>query len=209
MSTVAELFSRITTLLNDTYKVRWTEPELLQWFNDGLRDTSVIDPAASQKSYVDTLDPGAKQSLPAEAMLLIDIVGNVAAGGAAAKQIRMCDRATLDAAFPGWQMETPKASIQNVMYDPRYRRTYWVYPPAVAGIQIELVYSFIPVVVATTDTVPLDPIYNTPLVDYVLYRSLSKDSEAGNAQRAAGYLSTFTAAVQAIVATRTGSAPKE
>lgn len=210
MAQVSELLQRAQDILNDAGFVRWTKPELLRWLNDGMRDLLPLDPTACQKTATVILADGAMQTLPAEAVQLLDVVGNVQDSGAPGRQIRLVSRPTLDAAFPKWQMESSKPYVSNVMYDVINRKIFWVYPPAQAGVKIDLVYSYIPSVVADTDNVPVDAMYQTPLVDYVLFRAFSKETEQqSSAARAAAHLQAFSSAVNTIVAMRGGNQPKE
>lgn len=42
----AEIIRRVGAILQDEDHVRWTVPELLEWINDGARETIVRRPAA-------------------------------------------------------------------------------------------------------------------------------------------------------------------
>ena len=96
--------------------------------------------------------------------------------------------------------------ILHYMFDPRDPKTFYVYPPAIASAQLELMYSGVPVDVAepasgaiysdVTGNLGVPDIYGNVILDYILYRAYSKDSEfAGNAARAATHYAAFSASL--------------
>ena len=82
----------------------------------------------------------------------------------------------------------------NFVYDNRDPLHFYVYPPAVNGAKLEILYAKQPAeITATSQTLGLLDIYAEPLFNYVLFRAYSKDAEFGaNAALAQGYLSLFT-----------------
>jgi hypothetical protein len=71
------------------------------------------------------------------------------------------------------------------MFDPAAPKTFWVFPPAVAGQTVEVLYGAIPPDVALNQVIVIDDIYEQPLIDYILFRAYSKDSDfTGNVERA-------------------------
>ena len=210
MAIVTDILTRAGDVLQDAGFTRWTRLELVRWFNDALRDLVNLDPTACEKNQVVSLIAGAKQALPADAVMLLDVVGNVNSDGATGRQIRMADRAVLDATFPKWQSESQKSYASNVMYDLKNRKTFYVHPPVIAGTQIELVYSYFPGDVTADSTVPVDAMYHTPLLDYVLYKAFAKESEQpASAQRAVAHFQAFTQGVQALITYRGGGQPQK
>lgn len=207
MAKVSSLTTRAGKILKDANHVRWTDAELLLWYNDAVRDTVQFDTAANSKHVTQILAAGARQSIPADAVALLDVAGNINADGSHGSQIFMCDRKALDAFMPKWQAGSQKTSVQNAMYDPGDRKTYYVYPPVAAGTKIEIVHSFIPseATNAASDDIALDPQYFTPLLDYMLWRAFSKDSEnPASKARADSHSSAFQSALAAIVSIRNG-----
>jgi len=196
MALVSTILTRVALILNDAAYTRWTTAELESWFNDGVRETVNLHRNANEKNVVVALVAGVKQAMPADAVVLIDVVGNVNADATAGKKIRPCLRQQMDTNFPKWQSDSPSLVIDNLMYDISNRKVFYVYPPALPGAKVELVHSFYPTAVTATSEIPLDAIFHTPLVDYILFRAYSKDAEvAQNAQLAASYLQLFRTAV--------------
>ena len=174
---------------------RWKDAELEVWANECIRQIITLDPAESPVTVTHTLSAGAYQTLLATDLYLLDVIGNT--GGA---QIRMTDRATLDTTFPGWQQDTAKGTIKDVMYDPKNRRVFWTYPPAINGTRIDIVVSQFPVDVTILSAFPLSDLYFNLAAEYICYRAHSKDAEEAVAARAVAHLKLFNDGVAAITA---------
>ena len=212
MAKVSSITNRAGKILKDANHVRWTAAELLLWYNDAVRDTVQFDTAANAKHATPILIAGARQSLPPDAVALIDVIGNINTDGSQGAQIFMCERKALDAFMPKWQSTSQKTVIQNAMYDPKDRKTFYVYPPVAAGTKIELVHSYLPneATDANSDDIALDPQYFTPLLDYVLWRAFSKDSEnPASKARAESHSSAYQSAISAIINIRNGISPTQ
>lgn len=191
----SEIIDRARIVLNDTDGVRWLNAELFKWINDGQRVIALVRPDSVVSNISLTLVAGTKQSLPTEALRLMDVVRNLSVSGAGGRSIRHVDRDVLDTVNPDWHTETQTGTIKNYVYDNRDPKTFYVYPPAQANTKVEVLYSKNPTdVAATTDALSVADIYADPLLNYVLYRAYSKDAEfAQNGQLSAGYLGTFNA----------------
>ena len=113
-------------------------------------------------------------------------VGGVTPGRA----VRYTDRDTLDSTFPDWHRDPPSNQVKHVVYDNRYPSIFYVYPPATVGIGLEIVYSKIPAVLTLeTQELEIPDLYFDSVVNYVMYRAYSKDTEmAQNGAMATTYL---------------------
>ena len=168
------------------------------WLNDGQREVLVFKPNANVVNTSIQLASGTKQSLPADGIQLIDVPRNMGSDGATpGKAIRIAMREILDAQSPDWHTETPSATTKHYMYTPLDPKHFYVYPPSNGAGQVELIYAAVPAKVATiANMISLDDIYSNVLVDYILYRAYSKDSDyAANPQRAAASQAAYTAAL--------------
>lgn len=199
------IIRRVVDTLQDTTSVRWPIPELVRYLNDGQREVILYRPDASIKNVSKTCVAGPKQALPVDGAKLIDVIRNSAVGSNNSS-VRLVPRVVLDSQIPNWYNLSGNISAVHYTYDPRDPKVFFVYPPALATTVIDISYSAYPTDVAEpadgsdyTDVVgsiDLPDIYGNIVMDYVLYRAYTKDSEyAGNAQRAQAHYGAFANAL--------------
>ena len=113
------------------------------------------------------------------------------------RAIRIVSRELLDNFNPNWHTATAAAEVRNYIYDTQDQTAFYVYPPNTGTQYVELNYSAQPTnLTSESDVISIFDIYQSSLVDYILYRACSKDAEyAPGLQLAQGYLATFVAAV--------------
>jgi len=186
-----DILQRTAILLQDEEFVRWTKEELFAWLNDAACEVVIRRPAARAVTGEITLDAGALQRLPDGGLELLDVVRNV--GG---RPVRRTDRQLLDDSAPDWPIMRQASAIKHYTFDERTPTVFYVYPPAKAGVTVEALYSEAPpAVAADDDLLELDRAYMGPLVSYLLYRALAKDSEFANGTLAAAHFQAFTEAL--------------
>ena len=199
------IIRRAVETLQDTTSIRWPVSELVRYLNDAQREVVLYRPDSMVTNSTLTCTAGTKQSLPANGAKLIEVIRN-SAPTSAKKSVRLVPREILDAQTPGWHNIPGTIDILHVMYDPRDPRTFYVYPPALATAQLDIVYAAYPTDItepadgslytAVTGNISLPDIYGNALLDYVLARCYTKDSEyAGNAQRAQAHYTLFANAL--------------
>lgn len=221
--TAKSIVQRATDLLQDQTSVRWPANELVRWLNDAQRAIVKARPDSMNTTATMTLATGSRQNLadgelafvPAK---LIEITRNMAASSTKGA-VRLVSRQMLDAQTPNWHNIPPVVNILHYMFDPRDPKTFYVYPPALATAQLEVMYSAYPADIvepaegslytAVTGNLSLPDIYADDVLNLVMFRAYSKDSEfAGNADRAASYLGMVTASLGAEIAATVAVGPK-
>lgn len=209
---------RVVDTLQDTTSVRWPIPELVRYLNDGQREVILYRPDATIKNVSMLCVNGPKQSLPADGAKLIDVIRNSALGSNNSA-IRLVAREILDTQIPNWYGLAGEESVVHYTYDPRDPKVFYVYPPALDTTEIDVAYSAYPTDITepadgstyadVTGNLDLPDIYGNIVIDYMLYRAYTKDSEyAGNAQRAAAHYQAFANALGIEVQGTTGVSPK-
>jgi hypothetical protein len=197
---VVDLLSQAQTLLLDAAGNRWSLPELQIWLNAAYREIVNIRPDSNTSVATFTCAAGIRQDLTIQfpgATELVEVVRNVASGSNHYAVIEV-DRKSLDDQRRSWPADPSSISIDNFMYDPRVPWQFLVYPPALSTAQLEVIYNSVPTPhtltlvqlqnPATAETIRLIDTYANPLLDYVMYRSFSKDSDdPSNEKRAAGH----------------------
>jgi hypothetical protein len=202
--TASDITTRASTLLLDTAAVRWPVPELLNWLNDGLRELAILKPGATGETKVLELARGTKQVLPDQYSALIRVIRNVTGpnnapvgvGGA----VTIISREMLDAVNLHWHdpTKTPfRAVVRHVILDPFEQQTFYTFPGNTGAGKIEVFVSAIPAeITQINQAIPIPATYRSALVDFVMYRALSKDLQlAGAAARATAHWTQFTTAL--------------
>jgi len=195
---VVDILGRASVILQDTAATRFTNANLLKFFNDGQREVVLHRPDANVTNATFSCASGSKQTLPAAALRLVDIHRNT--GGRVVTQV---ERVMLDQNLPTWHDAVAgNNGIEHFIYDSTDPKSFYVYPKAVSGTHsLEIVYSSVPSDIAisnfSTDTtlMGLDDVYANCLLDYVLHRAYQIDSEEGNISRAQMHFSAFAQSI--------------
>lgn len=190
---VSDVIAKASTVLQDASYVRWPLIELYKWINEAAKSIVVRRPDAGAATVNFTLVAGTKQALPATTFRLLDITRNMGNGTQPGLPLNQTDRKSLDQALPAWHSSTPAAVTTQYTYEPSLDpRVFYTYPPAISGNKLEIVYSAFPAAITDVgDSVAMDGEYEEAMVNYVLYRALSKDSEYANAQMATLHYTAF------------------
>lgn len=210
----SDIMKRASTILQDAGAVRWTAVELHDWLNQALVEVVNMKPNAKTMVAQLPLVAGTLQTLPAEYTRLSRVLRNVGAGGGRAVRV-LFRRETLDHQLPGWQDSSvlPNCKTVNMVYqDLAESRHFWVIPGNDGTGKVEAIVCAMPnpvprpsgdvTAVESYDTeVDLPDIYQTALLDLVLFRAFSKDGIAPEAAgRASAHYEKASAAIQALIA---------
>lgn len=197
--TAKAIIDKAAIQLIDLTNIRWTRAELLAWLNDGMRQIVTIQPSASSTTVSKQLVAGTRQYIPDDGWLLLSVYRNMGTNGTTpGRAIRIISREILDSFNPNWHTDTAKAEVRNYIYTDQDQTAFYVSPPNTGTQYVELNYSVQPAdLTVETQVIPIFDIFQSALVDYILYRACSKDAEyAPGLQLAQGYLATFIGAIQ-------------
>lgn len=188
-----DIIQRAQIELQDVVGVRWPATELVLYMKDGERSIAVKRPDQTAVEATQTLVAGERQTMPAAAASLIDITRNNSQFSK--KAITRTSQFVIEAVEPNWRTQTQSGEVVHFCYDMREPRTYLVYPPAIAGTQVQMIYSAYPVpdyeaagaaFGTVTGDITLADEWADALRYYILYRAWSKDSESGGNSTLAG-----------------------
>lgn len=204
--TAQSIVDRARHILQDTTAggTRWLDPELLKWLNDAQREIVLLKPNAYSSVEDINLTTGTKQVIPAEGLLLLSITRNTGGGA-----VRRVDRGILDSENPNWHGDTPAADVEHYVFDEDAPQTFWVYPPNNSSGSVEIIMSKAPEEVGViADTITLNDIYANVILDFLLYRAYSKDTDyAGNSNRAGVHYQAFNNSLGVKVQSEAASSP--
>lgn len=201
------ILSTALITLQDVTNVRWTTPELLGYLSEGVRALIVARPDAFNKKVAFTPVAGARQALPAECVVLIDILGNT---NGSQRAVTKVDMGLLSAINRDWQSGRQSAVARHFTYDERDPFSFYVYPPANGLGSIDLLHSFFPAdLTSAGDNVPLNAQWFSPLLNFVLGKSYEKDAEyGGNAAAAGAYMAAFASGLSTQIQAASTVSPK-
>lgn len=172
-TTAKQVIDSAVEVLHDDAGVRWPRADLLGYLNDGQREILLYRPDASTALVNHTLAAGFLQTLPAQAIRLMDVKCNVSG-----RACKLAKRDSLDDQRPSWRTDPASATVKAWTYDERDPKRFEVWPPATAFASLRLLISVPPADVANEDaTISLDDMYKGPLVSYIIHRAYLRDSE--------------------------------
>jgi hypothetical protein len=197
MATVDDVITRASDLLFDQSHVRWPEDELIRWINDAVREIIGYRPdlaAVTKPVSLPASGSSVQHDLSGDTHKCIRIIRVIRNIGGTGDAIRITDMANLTAYNPGWASADASSTVKNYMFDEETPTVFWTYPP-VSNATVEVSFLQMPEVLDSGgDKIPLPDTFFNPVLDYVMFRAMSKDAEAGNlSARAAGHLQAFKA----------------
>lgn len=216
MTEAKDIIKDAQTTLQDEDGIRWPAYELVGYLNAGQLQIVIQRPDQKCATTQQSLVAGFRQSIPTAAVALMDVLNN---STGRMRRITKVEQVQMDAVFPEWRSKQQSSEILHFMHDLREPRIFSVYPPAVVGTKVDIMYSTYPVNVpipagvlpasGVTGNIDIDDQWAQALLNYVLHRAYSKDAEfGGNTQLAASYLGLFNAAVGAQLQSTAIVAPK-
>lgn len=184
MSTAATILTTVRDLLVDTEPTgyRWSNAELLRYLNAAQRQIVFFRPDANAVEVVHSVaDTNPLRSIPTDGFKFIKVVCNISQNGDRGGRVQLVQVDVLDSLEPEWRRNvSTTASIDNFysnyVFDPRQRKNFWLYPRPVAGRNVYILYAATPTdVAATTSNMTLSAAFDSAMVEYVLFRALSKE----------------------------------
>ncbi len=180
-----KIIERAHTLLVDAGADRWGHDEMLQWLNDAVLAIISFRPDANVVTEAVQLVAGTKQSLPAGALRLEDVVRNMGADGETpSRPISFIERRQLDLDDPGWHGSIG-STVFHWAYSQENPKVWWCYPGAGTSSRpwVELAYSKVPDAMTVVDVdgatdtsdFPLEETFINPALSFMVYRAFSKD----------------------------------
>lgn len=203
--TAADVMRQASTILNDAGAVRWPLTELLDWINAATAEVALLKPTATATTISIALVSGTKQTVPAGYHQILRVLRNTTSGRA----VTPTTREIIDTQIPGWHATSVlpfTVDAAHFINEPEDQGAFWVVPGNTGTGSIDVVASAVPAKIARpanpllidsySASVPLHDIYQSAVIDYVLYRAFSKDAAVpGAAQRAQAYYAAFANAL--------------
>ena len=202
MSLASDIVDEVRGELNDedTSNLRWSDADMLVFVNAGQREIVTLLPEANMVEAINTITQGSstKQTIPSDGIKFIKCISaRDNTNSVRGPMMRRVERDALDSLFLEWShpdvdVDQPRVPnftnihtdvrYEQFAHDPREPYEYWIYPvPPVSGTTfLSFVYCQLPAdLVALSGTFALDDQYQNAMVEYVIYRCLSRDGRYG------------------------------
>lgn len=194
--TVSDVLVEVRELIQDsTIPLRYPDEFVVRKINQIVRRMVVLRPDLFTEIVPIACVPGNLQSAPADAVRLMDVLTNNA--NTAVKEV---SHDTLDMMVPDWRAVT--GPVVNWMRFPRDQRRFYIYPAAIGGETLTLVYARCPPTLGLPSVIPLNPAYMPAVVDGTTWLMESIDAEHVESARAAMFQRGFTEMIAGGLAAR-------
>jgi hypothetical protein len=201
--TGTQINTKVGLILQDATNIRWTTSEMCGWINSAQREIIIYKPNANPVTEAMVTVAGTKQSIPTSGIQLLEVIRNMGTNGTTAgNAITNINRNILDVTIPDWHTASASASSKHFCFDERIPQVFYLYPPQPTSSMgyVEVCYSKLPTdLTESAGSISgsiFNDLYETVIIDYVLYRAYSKDSEhTANAQQSIAHYQAFVAAL--------------
>lgn len=209
--TAASIMTLVGRNLSDEDAVRWTLPELCGWINEAVKAIILAKPSACASQIALSLQAGTLQAIGTGNLALLRLVRNLTSAGpprVGGRIITPTSRETLDAQEPYWHDPSKvryRKEARQFVYDEENPLNFYVYPGNDGTGLVEALVSKLPTAIAASgdpallasyeQDVGLQELYQPPILDYVLFRALSKDDTVANATGATMHYQAFATAI--------------
>lgn len=184
---VSDIILKAGRVLSDETGIAWKNAEMLDWYNEAILDLVVKKPETL--AIVETFEcaAGTQQTVPANRLAIVAMGRNM--GPALSPKNGnipvTLSKEIMDRLCPTWQGDSAKAVISAVMPS-KTPRLFYVSPPqpAINPGRLEVTFSVKPTfVTADTAATELEDLFMPAIVEYMLYRATSKDTENPQARQ--------------------------
>lgn len=202
MATAQNVIDRTRQLINDVASgfvsgLRWADAEMLLWLTDGQREIVVLEPEANPVTAVfDVVAGKPRQSLPAAtAHKLIRVEANGSGSLVYGNVMTIVEKDVLDSfssAFTTRTVADAPNPYKHYALDPVDSLAFWLDQPGLDARDVIVTYAGIPATLAAVgNNLTLSEMYVPHLVDYLAWRTLSKDARAGAKALGQAYRESF------------------
>lgn len=204
--TAQEIVTAVRRLLIDEgVTPQFETAYILDLINEATPAILSLKPTALTTTQLVSLDPGVRQTLPAGAIYLHDVLANATS----ALVIRKVEEAQLDVFQSNWRQIDATKLVEHYMFDETDPRAFQVYPPNDGSGEVLVRYTTIPPVAATVNaTLALPDDFKPAYIYYVLYRIMDGDSdEVNNENRADRFYNRYAEALGVKIQNRINYSP--
>lgn len=184
---VADVIADVRESVSDTsLPNRYSDAFILRKINQTVQRMVVKRPDIFCDVHILTCVAGSLQSAPVDSVRVMDVLSN-----SANKAVKEINQEVLDLTLPNWENLTPGPATDWMRY-PRDPNRFYVYPAAVAGDTLTILYAKTPIALTTTTgSIPIALAYQPAVVDGVIWLLESIDAEHVESGRAKMFQDSF------------------
>lgn len=182
----------VRVTLIDASKTTWSDAELLDYLNQAIRATCFEKPDTYTLRDEIGLVAGTEQTLPTDAIALLDIYRNSAGSGGDGRVVTQVDEALLEEANRFWPAATQQTQVEHFTADPRDPRRFTVFPPNNGAGAVEVLYGAVPAAMATLSAqLPVADSYESPFRDFMLAYAYAKSTQRQDLAKTGYYMQSW------------------
>ena len=185
---VQDIIDEVSGQLNDLDLITWDESSHLEYINAAMEMIVILRPDAFSVITTMQMVAGAKQSIPASALRLLDVKRNMGTDGlTSGRNVHVVDESSLDLFDFNWSNATAVEEVKNFTYDERVPNDFYVDPPSDGNGHLEIAISRTPTrVTAVGDTLVLKDIYRNQIIQFCMFRAYAVEVDSASSQRRSG-----------------------
>lgn len=195
---LGDLFLLVSEQLKDEFGINWPPSKMLPYINLFVQETVNLKPEAYPVESTITLVAGARQTLPAAGIALLDSLYNISLSGTTevvGVAVTIIPKKNLDLIYPGWTTATGNATVSHIVKDEQNPKVFYTFPPqpSTGTGRVKLLLSEMPAEITSGSTdIPFDDSFKPAAVDYLIYRCLAEETTIPNAQaKATSYYNKY------------------
>lgn len=189
------------TIPGENIGLNWPPSKMIPYLTLFILETINLKPEAYPVEEPISLVAGAKQSLGATDIALLDSLYNITGSGTTqvivAPTITLIKKKAMDYALPGWPVFPAATLVNFIVKDDDNPYTFYTYPPNDGTGKVLLLVSQPPPAITTDTTeLPFDDSYKPACVYYLVYMCLAEETTVPGAQaKAQVYYNKFLQAI--------------
>ena len=195
---VSDVVDLISDILFDECGERWPGESLIRYVNEGRLELLGVRKDALVKTVPFLLSASTAQEAPSDAQAVMSVIRNLGATGLApGASITSASREAMDAYEPDWH-NTTGSEVQHFFVDADDPTIFYVYPYVATNWYVELKYAYLPEDTDDPDdSLELSDTWRSALVNYGVWRALSKEGPRGDLGKAAKYYELYAGFIKA------------
>jgi hypothetical protein len=185
---VQDFVDKILLDLVDEDRVTWTDDDITEDLNEGIRALCAVKPDAHVITENIVMVAGTVQTLPEGGTQLFDLAENADS----LRRVTQVDQELLDETYAFWPAGTQAVDVKHFTIDPRDPTQFRVYPPNDGTGVVLGSYGAVPGAVSVgSDLLPVGDKYEPALVQYTLGAAYRRNTQRQDLTKSAGYMQAF------------------